>query len=183
MANEQGSQDTLLGQYAGFVTRLIAWIIDHLIVSAIVTLLGIAVSWLLTTLRLDEWLQTAQWAALIALILLIAIPLMLRWFYNTGFWVLVGQTPGKRIMGVRLVRTDGGRVTWGNAIRRELGYILSFILFLGYFWILVDDRRQGWHDKVAGTLVIYAWPEEGGTPIRDRIERFRARRQASQADS
>ena len=178
MADEQDSQETLLGQYAGFVTRLSAWIIDQLIVSAIVTVFGIAVTWLVTTLSLDEWLQTKQWAAVIALILLIAIPAAFRLLYNMGFWVLVGQTPGKRIMGVRLVRTDLGRVTWGNAIRREIGYLISYTLFLGYLWILVDNRRQGWHDKLAGTMVVYSWPEEGGTPIRDRLERFRARRRA-----
>jgi uncharacterized RDD family membrane protein YckC len=183
MANEQDSQATLLGQYAGFVTRLLAWIIDRLIVTALVTFLGIAATWLVTTLNLDEWLRTRQWAALIVLILLIAVPVVIRLLYNMGFWVLAGQTPGKRVMGVRLVRTDGGRVTWGNAIRREIGYLLSYILFLGYFWILVDDRRQGWHDKLAGTLVIYAWPEEGGTPVRDRLERLRERRQASRADT
>jgi uncharacterized RDD family membrane protein YckC len=45
-----------------------------------------------------------------------------------------------------------------RGILRYLGYSLSAIsLFLGFFWILIDDRRQGWHDKIAGTLVIYTW--------------------------
>jgi len=183
MADEQNSQDTLLGQYAGFVTRLMAWIIDRLIVSGILALWGVAITWLLSTLKLDEWLQRTGWAALIAIILLITIPIVIQLLYTMGFWVLAGQTPGKRVMGIRLVRTDGSRVTWGNAIRREIGYWLSYILFLGYLWILVDNRRQGWHDKLAGTLVVYAWPEGGGTPVRDRLERFGSRKQASRADT
>jgi uncharacterized RDD family membrane protein YckC len=96
-----------------------------------------------------------------------------------GFWMLAGQTPGKRVMGVRIVRTDGQRLKWGNAIRREVGYGISTILFLGYLWVLVDNRRQGWHDKLAGTMVVYAWPEEGGTPVRDRLQRFRERRSST----
>jgi uncharacterized RDD family membrane protein YckC len=183
MADEQDSQEGLLGQYAGFVTRLIAWIIDRLIISGILALLGIAITWLLNTLQLNEWLQANGRAALIVAIVLIVTTVAIQLLYTMGFWVLVGQTPGKRVMGVRLVRTDGGRVTWGNAIRRQVGYWLSTFLFLGYLWILVDNRRQGWHDKLAGTLVLYAWPEEGGTPVRDRLGRFRARRQASRADT
>ena len=83
---------------------------------------------------------------------------------------------------MRVVRTDGKRLKFGNALRRSLGYIVSGILFLGYLWILFDNRRQGFHDKLAGTMVVYSWPEDElqGTFVRDKVEHIRYRRQAEQ---
>jgi uncharacterized RDD family membrane protein YckC len=178
MSSEQTSPPTLYGQYAGFFTRLVAYVIDRLIVSGIVALIGMGVNLALNALNLREWLSSHDAAALLVALLILGLVAFVRLFYNMGFWMLAGQTPGKRVMGVRVVRTDGQRLKWGNAIRREIGYWLSTILFLGYLWVLVDNRRQAWHDKLAGTMVVYSWPEEGGTPIRDRLERFRTRRRA-----
>ena len=76
--------------------------------------------------------------------------------YPVVFWVLLGQTPGKLLMGVRIARTNGKRLTIGRALLRYLGYWLSAIpLGLGFLWVLVDDQRQCWHDKLADTYVIY----------------------------
>ena len=59
---------------------------------------------------------------------------------------------------MRVVRMDGGRMTAGNSLRRIVMYLLGLVpLFLGFAWILIDDERRGWHDKFAGTCVIYAW--------------------------
>ena len=78
--------------------------------------------------------------------------------YAFIFWVLTGQTPGMMLMGLRVVSTDGGRVTFWRAALRLLGYIISITLFfIGFFWVLGDDRRQGWHDKLAKTYVVYSW--------------------------
>jgi uncharacterized RDD family membrane protein YckC len=87
-------------------------------------------------------------------------------------------------MGLRIVRTNGERVRAGNAVRREVGYVISGLLFLGYLWILFDNRRQGFHDKLAGTIVVYSWPEAElkGTFIRDQVQHIRYRRQMSQAN-
>jgi uncharacterized RDD family membrane protein YckC len=67
-----------------------------------------------------------------------------------------GQTLGKKILGIRVVRTDGSPVTYGRAFARSLGYLLSlfFGTFLGFLWALWDRRRQAWHDKIAGTVVV-----------------------------
>ncbi len=82
--------------------------------------------------------------------------------YFVLFWTLAGQTPGKILMGVRVDALDrqhlSRRVTLGRAVLRFVGYILSAIpFFAGFLWIRIDDRRQGWHDKIAGTCVIYTW--------------------------
>ncbi len=67
---------------------------------------------------------------------------------------LTGRTPGKWLMGLRVVRTGGGDVTLGKSLLRSLGYIVSLIpLGAGFLWVLVDDERRGWHDHIAGTKV------------------------------
>lgn len=181
MADELStSQETLLGQYAGFVTRLVALIIDRLIISAIIFVLAWVAQFVLDLFGVNEWLRTGDLASAIVLGLGLLISALIYLGYDILFLVLAGQTPGKWLMGVRVVRTDGARLKGSNAVIRQLGYFVSAVLFLGYLWVLVDNKRQAWHDKLAGTLVIYSWPEEGGAPITDRLERIRQRRRASQ---
>jgi uncharacterized RDD family membrane protein YckC len=76
--------------------------------------------------------------------------------YFPWFWVNGGATPGMRIFNLRLVRDrDGGPIGWGEAILRLIGMWLSAAVFyLGFAWILVDKRRRGWQDLIAGTVMI-----------------------------
>jgi uncharacterized RDD family membrane protein YckC len=180
MSGEQGSEGTLLGQYAGFVTRLSAFVIDRLILAGIITLITMVAQFVYGALRVSQWFGTQQLAQTVMTVVTVSVLVVVFLAYDMGFWLLAGQTPGKRIMGVRIVCTDGDRVHLGNAIRREIGYLISATLFLGYLWVLFDNRRQAWHDKLAGTLVVYSWPEQGGTPIQDRFGRFRRWRGQSQ---
>jgi uncharacterized RDD family membrane protein YckC len=170
---QEGTQDTLLGQYAGFVTRLIAWSIDRAILAAAIIATIAAVRFLLQAFPINEWLGLGDMLTQImtlsgAVVVATTIPVI----YNIVFWLLAGQTIGKWVMGVRIVKTNGQRMSLGICIRRQIGYFISAVLFLGYLWILVDNRRQGFHDKLAGTFVLYAWPEEGAPrPMRERVGR------------
>ena len=76
--------------------------------------------------------------------------------YDVGFWVKNdGRTPGKMAIKVKVVKTDGSPITFGTAILRWIGYIISGLpLGLGFFWIAWDSQKQGWHDKIAGTYVV-----------------------------
>jgi uncharacterized RDD family membrane protein YckC len=57
-------------------------------------------------------------------------------------------------------------------VRRFLGYILSiFAMWIGFLWILLDNRRQGWPDKIAGTFVIYAWDARAASYLADWYQR------------
>lgn len=78
--------------------------------------------------------------------------------YVIGFWqAWNGQTPGKRVMGVRIVKADGSAFGLVPSILRYVGYFVSAIaLGIGYIWILFDKDKQGWHDKIAGTYVVQA---------------------------
>jgi uncharacterized RDD family membrane protein YckC len=67
-----------------------------------------------------------------------------------------GQTPGKTVMGIRIVRKDGRPLNmWDALVRSILGYTIStHFLLLGYLWMLWDDEKQTWHDKMVNIIVI-----------------------------
>ena len=78
--------------------------------------------------------------------------------YFTFFWTRQrGQTLGQKIVGVRVVRIDGQPMTVGKSIIRVFGFwVNGLVLYLGWLWPLWDDQKQGWHDKMAGTIVVRA---------------------------
>jgi len=73
-----------------------------------------------------------------------------------AFWSAKQATPGKMVIGAKIVDASTSHApTMGQLIGRYLAYFLSTIaLFLGFIWVAVDDRKQGWHDKLAGTVVV-----------------------------
>lgn len=132
-------------EFAGFGARLVAYIIDSLILSVVAGVLivvGLAVG---------------------REIAILGVPLILAAFvfsllYFPYYWQKSGQTPGKKMMGIKVVRdADGGTLTWGTAIIRMVGYWVSGLVFyLGYIWVFIDKRKRGWHDLIASTVVIKA---------------------------
>ena len=76
------------------------------------------------------------------------------------FWIYRQATPGKIAIGARIVDAKtGGRPSTGQLIGRYLAYYVSiFGLMIGFIWVAFDPRKQGWHDKLAGTVVVRARP-------------------------
>jgi uncharacterized RDD family membrane protein YckC len=75
--------------------------------------------------------------------------------YGAVMWKLKGTTIGGLVCGLKVVRRDGAEINWDTAIVRALGCFLSMVVAgLGFLWIVFDEDRQAWHDKIAGTLVI-----------------------------
>jgi len=72
------------------------------------------------------------------------------------FWRFRGATPGKMLVKAKIVRAeDLGPPSTGRLIGRFFAYFISIIpVFLGFLWIAFDKRKQGWHDKIAGTVVV-----------------------------
>ncbi|HET7201064.1 MAG TPA: RDD family protein [Burkholderiales bacterium] len=72
------------------------------------------------------------------------------------FWRFRGATPGKMLVKARIVTADGlVQASTARLIGRFLAYFVSIFGFcLGFLWIAFDKRKQGWHDKLAGTVVI-----------------------------
>ncbi len=72
-----------------------------------------------------------------------------------AFWYKKAATPGKMLLSMKIVDEETGELpTNVQLIIRYLAYMVSTIpLFMGFFWILLDDKKQTWHDKIAGTVV------------------------------
>jgi uncharacterized RDD family membrane protein YckC len=83
------------------------------------------------------------------------------------FWITRQATPGKMAFSMRIVdAATGGAPSLWQAIVRYIGYIVAFLpLGLGIFWVAFDRRKQGWHDKLAGTLVMRV-VERAEPPVR-----------------
>jgi uncharacterized RDD family membrane protein YckC len=83
--------------------------------------------------------------------------------YVTGMWTWRGTTVGGIVLGLKVVRMDGEPVSFAVALVRGLAAGFSaLVLFLGFFWIAWDRDKQGWHDKIAGTVVLRL---PRGTPL------------------
>jgi len=120
--------------YAGFWRRLVAVIIDGVILGAITGVL----------MAIFGAQQAASWLGSIIGII-----------YVIGFWTWRGQTPGKMVMGIKIIKTDGSPIGIGRAILRYVGYLVSAIIIcIGYLMIAWDSKKQGLHDKIAGTYVV-----------------------------
>ncbi len=136
--------------YAGLFVRLSSFVVDNLICffAARLTQWGASETYrVLHGFRLD-----GDTRFLLATILFY---LLFFTVYFVYFLTHGGQTPGKRILGIKVVALDGGEVDGFRALLRTMGYAFSCFLFgLGYLWAGVDRYRQSWHDKIAGTVVL-----------------------------
>jgi uncharacterized RDD family membrane protein YckC len=141
---------------AGFWSRFGAALVDGI-------LIGIVVSIVAAILGIEQFTDTSDQTgadfsfrvtpAYQLLNLLLALP---YYAYLEG---ISGQTLGKRLLGIRVVGADNVQpgVGIGRGIGRYFARILSAIpCGLGYFWMLWDDEKQTWHDKLAGTKVVKA---------------------------
>jgi uncharacterized RDD family membrane protein YckC len=145
--------------FGGFWRRAVAAFIDQIILGfvqalffflgALAGLFGFAAN--SSTLEADSLTKSAAGI----MFLYYGFCTVLNMAYFTYFHGTGGQTPGKMAMNLKVVQTTGAEMTPGVAFLRWVGYIYSFLfLFLGYIWIAFDPRKQGWHDKIAGTAVI-----------------------------
>ena len=102
----------------------------------------------------DEEVDDGIVAGAILLVVIGPLLVMIGYVVQLG---RTGQTWGRQIVGNKVIRVDNGDVPGiGRALGRELfAWIVSAsILYLGYLWMIWDDHRQTWHDKVAGTIVV-----------------------------
>ena len=135
--------------YGGIVTRALALAADAVLVTAL-HMLVVGVVALVTSLVGDlhsGWIVGA----------LLAISwTVIAGLYFVLFWSAAGQTPGMRLLGLRVHTAAGGVPSVGRSIVRMVGLMLSIaLLFLGFVPVLFDDRRRGLADFMAGTTVLY----------------------------
>ena len=133
-------------EYVGFWARFGASIIDSILMAIILVpiarIFGIGMN-LESAYRLDSPANIFVNGILPAIAVII-------------FWIYRQATPGKMAIGAKIVDAKTlGKPSTGQMIGRYFAYYLStIVLLLGFIWVAFDDRKQGWHDKLAGTVVI-----------------------------
>jgi len=150
-------------RYAGLVSRGIARALDMVLLALVIA----GTAWLVRTgfgIDPERCPPDTQWWHLRAR--------MCRYFpyvvplagatvpplYRLIFFVVTGQTPGMGVMGLRLLREDGRRVRFRQALKRVAAFYVT--LGLGSFLIPVTARRRALHDVLAGTVVVYDWGDQ-----------------------
>lgn len=137
-------------EYVGFWARLLASLVDSILVV-------VALAPLLLAIYGPDYIDPqregmfAGPADLLIQLVLPAIAVVLFWIYRRA-------TPGKMLVGAEVVDAHtGAALGTRQSIIRYLGYYVSLIpLFLGFIWVAFDPRKQGWHDKLAGSVVVRA---------------------------
>ena len=147
-------------RYGGFWRRSFALLIDKVIlyfVSLILFLIGLLALGLKGDMmgRVLASPEDITHGMGVFGLLYIAASLLAGMTYFTWFHGIGGRTPGKILLGLRVIQASGDPMTPGVAFLRWVGYLISGPVFcLGFLWIAFDGRKQGWHDKIAATLVI-----------------------------
>ena len=132
--------------YVGFWNRTAAALID----SALILVITLPLQHLLSSgeLGLSSVRPTSVWDVLVSYVLPAAAILM--------FWKYRSATPGKMFMSAEIVDAmTGGKPGTRQLVLRYVGYYISTLpLLLGLIWVAIDPKKQGWHDKLAGTVVV-----------------------------
>lgn len=136
-------------EYVGFWRRLLAAAIDFLILFVVSTPLLLAIYG-------RGYFALVQEGESVGF-LDFAIEYVLPAIAVVGFWRFYGATPGKMAVGAKIVDAKtGARPSTARLVIRYFAYLVSALpLFLGFIWIGISRRKQGFHDKIAGTTVIY----------------------------
>ena len=131
-------------RYGGFWIRVVAYIIDGIILG----IAGSIINILFHANPSDPQSSGSALASTIKFIIGIA--------YFVGFWSYWSATPGQRVLRLRVVDANTGQALGvGKAILRYIGLVISFLVcFIGVIWVAFDGRKQGWMDKIAGTVVL-----------------------------
>ena len=141
-----------LPAYAGFVTRAIAFAVDAAVINLVGTSVAVVVGLGLSVLKVPS--DTVKILAAIGG----AVYVIWTIAYFVTFWATTGQTPGGHLMRIRVLRVQGDNpLPPGRAVVRLIGLTLAAIpLCAGFVPILLDDRRRGFHDWLARSVVIHA---------------------------
>jgi uncharacterized RDD family membrane protein YckC len=156
------SRARVSGDFAGPVSRLVAYVVDAFLITALFTAL-VAVTTYFIDLVFDVTVDTGEdWWTFV---------LWVVWAF-LYCWVglaIAGRTPGMLLIGMKVVRRDGRPLPPGAAFVRVVTFPLSLLLLcLGLVGIVVGRERRALHDVLAGSVVVYDWgdrPAELPAPL------------------
>ena len=148
---------------AGHLARATAFAADLALMAMIVTAIDVVLGLALTLGAAADLLPSVSgpWKhpapevyqyPIVVAIQNVAVVLALA--YMPWFWIRGGQTPGMAFTGLRVERSDLGDLDIPTAILRMVALPFAIVSVIGIWWVFVDSKRRGWHDIVAGTIVI-----------------------------
>ncbi len=143
LIDENAERETV---YGGFWIRALASVIDSLWILALTLTLG----WLVYGAVYFESTDFIQGGADFF------ISYVLPFLITMAFWFYKAATPGKMVLGLKIVDAKTlKKASKGKLVLRYFAYYASLIpIGLGFLWVVWDKKKQGWHDKIAKTLVI-----------------------------
>jgi len=146
MSQQSNSEISPKPHYAGFWIRVLAAAIDSVLVLMLIAPILYAIY------GADYFLCASLETSALDIVLNYILPAVVI----IVFWITKSATPGKMICKLTIVDAKtGAKPTTAQFIGRYLGYYVSTIpLLVGLIWVAFDDRKQGWHDKLAGTVVV-----------------------------
>ncbi len=155
--------------YAGFGVRFVAYLIDWVILgfvsgiiwfgALVIGISAVGADRFTTINTVGGSFTPDQMAAALMFAQYVYAGLGIAWLVTALYFILMwhtGGTVGMRALGLRVAREEDGRpIGLGRATARYLGYLVDWLaLGIGLLWVGVDSRKQGWHDKIAGTFVV-----------------------------
>ncbi len=142
--------------YVGFWARLVATFIDFIWISLFIVLL---------TQLYNGYVDFSPhtWQANLFNNVLPAL-------FTFLFWIRYSATPGKQLIDCKIIHAETGEpISASQSFLRYAGYIVSTMgLGIGFLWIAIDSRKQGWHDKIANTIVVPH--DESSVPLSQLVE-------------
>lgn len=141
-------------KYVGFWARFAANFLDGILISIFISPASVRIIYLLSKGKIrSDWISESACVAIAfysVLYILSQVILLVLWYKKQA-------SIGKMAISAKIVDARTGKApTKNQLIGRYFAYLLSFLpLGLGFLWIAFDSKKQGWHDKLAGTAVIY----------------------------
>jgi uncharacterized RDD family membrane protein YckC len=138
--------------YAGFWIRVLAYLIDCLVMMAVSCPLGIILGVVMVSTGADQNSDSATLTNVFSNL----VSILIGWLYTSLLESSSWQaTVGKRVLGLKVTDLDGNRISFGRATGRYFAQILSgMICFIGFIMVAFTEKKQGLHDLLAGTLVV-----------------------------
>jgi len=143
-------------RYAGFWIRVVAFVIDSLILAVAFYAVMIPVGFGLFGAGVADVDGENLGLVLGAAGMFVLVSLAAQAAYQVYFLTKHGATPGKMLLGLKVIRSDGGPISMGRAVGRMFANALSgIVLYIGYIMAGLDEQKRALHDHICDTRVIY----------------------------
>jgi uncharacterized RDD family membrane protein YckC len=153
---QEGGQAIGVRRYAGFWIRFAARVIDSVIITCVFWLISLPLAGIIGLGHMaDPARAMAVGFGAMGLYLVLSFGLQIA--YEVFFVSTRGGTPGKLVLGLKIIRADGSSLNAGQALGRYLGYMLSgFTFMIGFIIAGFDPEKRALHDRICDTRVIYS---------------------------